>query len=464
MREIFGEYISSSNSIRELANGYLEDGDQIENMYLVEYSQETHNRYRVVFRVDGKYSKLSFVAIIETKVNNGDEEVLDFEIQEIEDVLQSEIMKDKKSFDIDYWSYNITYDQLARMMDAKKIVIPEMQREYVWDYVQASRLIESILMGLPLPSIFLIKSDEGTIVVDGLQRLTTIHCFRYNKALPSSTNKSEFRLYGVDDQFKNKTYDKLDGDEKEKFDLGTINVIEFKQNKPEFEEAMYTLFERLNSGGTPLSSQQIRNSIFYSEFSKKLNEVSQEKIGKYFNDKAKKALVPAEVYLRVVTIHEIWPNIKNAKVGSIIYKREMNRTAEKYHMESKKLERSVSNIEEAQKSFSDKIDKTLTDISDIVEKITNIFGENSFKKYDFNNGTYSGKFSQIIFESVIVAGLLGSEESLKWSEPDETKKKYKAIYEEGKEFDSYFTHHTGKGKNIESRILTMKNVLFEESE
>ena len=202
--------------------------------------------------------------LITVEIINDDYKFVDSE--DMDKIIDNE----KFHFDIDYWSYNITYDQLGRLFESGKILIPNMQRGFVWDDIQASRLIESILMGLPLPSLFLIKNiEEGNyMVVDGLQRITSIHSFRYNKKLPNRDQKvAGFALKGVHKEITNKTYQELSEEGKtDKFDMGTINVIEFKQNKPDKEEAMYTLFERLNGGGTNLTPQQIRNSIYYGTF------------------------------------------------------------------------------------------------------------------------------------------------------------------------------------------------------
>ena len=115
--------------------------------------------------------------LITVEIINDDYKFVDSE--DMDKIIDNE----KFHFDIDYWSYNISYDQLGRLFESGKILIPNMQRGFVWDDIQASRLIESILMGLPLPSLFLIKNiEEGNyMVVDGLQRITSIHSFRYNK-------------------------------------------------------------------------------------------------------------------------------------------------------------------------------------------------------------------------------------------------------------------------------------------
>ena len=281
--------------------------------------------------------------LITVEIINDDYKFVDSE--DMDKIIDNE----KFHFDIDYWSYNITYDQLGRLFESGKILIPNMQRGFVWDDIQASRLIESILMGLPLPSLFLIKNiEEGNyMVVDGLQRITSIHSFRYNKKLPNRDPKvAGFVLKGVHKEITNKTYKELSEEGKtDKFDMGTINVIEFKQNKPDKEEAMYTLFERLNGGGTNLTPQQIRNSIYYGTFNDLLNGHA-EILNKYFSQKAILNLMPSEALLRIISIHQYI--IKNYSdilennyegiselTSSIAYKKIYNDTSNNYHLEYK---------------------------------------------------------------------------------------------------------------------------------
>lgn len=402
-------------------------------------------------------------------------------IESIDDLAEEKVTTDKLNFDIDYWSYNITYDQLSRMKNDNKIEVPNMQRGFVWDRVQASKLIESILMGLPLPSLFLIKQDNGKyLVVDGLQRITTIHAFKYNQPLPNSKKSTAgFSLIGVNDNLINNTYASIEKENPsilDRFDMGTINVIEFKQNKPEYEEAMYSLFERLNSGGTNLSPQQIRNSIYYGTFNEQLNDFSK-KLNVYFSQQAINSMAPSELALRAIAIvkcikdGDLMKKDINSLNGSIIYKKALNDTSEEYHMRFKKIERLEENRDEQEQEFGNEINNTFDNLKNSVSTIERIFGkENAFRR--FESGNYKKRISPILFESIIATVLLYSD--CKMIEDEKIILGYQSVFNNKKhsesekdinnesDYEKYFTQGTGKLKNIVSRINTMRKVLFNE--
>lgn len=423
---------------------------------------------------------------------NNDESNPSFKTIEHNDLLEEEIKRDKLNFDIDYWSYNITYDQLARLYNRGKILIPDMQRGFVWEHVQASKLIESIFMGLPLPSLFLIKQIDGNyLVVDGLQRITTISHFKENMNLPNYPKHSGFKLKGVNEQINNKTYKQITEvrpDLIDLFEMGTINIIEFKQNKPTFEESMYFLFERLNSGGTILSTQQIRNSVSYGPFNQKLNEFSKEHIGRFFSSKANEKLIPSEIILRTISIfnfikkynieiNDITDNVPESVPKSIVYKNLLNETAEHYHMEYKKVERTwISestnfsepiNPNELNERFreSDKgiklyeeIDSEFRKIYSAIKFVTDIFGEDSFKRVEDNK--FTSRSTAIMVESVIVSIMLNIDKIDQADDKGEMKRRYKELVED--KYDDYFRQGTGQTKNIIGRIKTMKRVFFDD--
>lgn len=190
-------------------------------------------------------------------------------------------------------------------IESGAIVIPGFQRLYVWDLRKASKLIESILMGLPIPQIFLYEAAKNSfLVIDGQQRLMTIYYFmkgRFPKraararvrAIFSEKGKldpvdleteelfSTFRLSfstdGSTSPYAGLTYAAL-GDLKATFDLRTIRNIMVKQVRPDDDSSIFELFNRLNTGGVNLSQQEIRMSLFYGPFVKRAvawNEISE---------------------------------------------------------------------------------------------------------------------------------------------------------------------------------------------
>lgn len=99
----------------------------------------------------------------------------------VEDLLENkvdEVNGKLEEFEIKHWVSNRSFGELIEMYEENEITIPIMQRNFVWDSVQCSRLIESIILGLPIPPLFLIEIDSNKYeVIDGLQRITAISNF-----------------------------------------------------------------------------------------------------------------------------------------------------------------------------------------------------------------------------------------------------------------------------------------------
>ncbi|PCJ08757.1 MAG: hypothetical protein COB16_06595 [Rhodobacteraceae bacterium] len=164
-------------------------------------------------------------------------------------------------------SYPMSIGELAGMYEREEIVLrPEYQRYFRWSTEQKSKLIESILIGLPLPSVFVSQDDDGNWeVVDGMQRLSTI--FDFMGILKPELTKSDYYL-----KF-NKLTDELFylGEFKDKGwnDFGRRIQLDVKRTKIQLTillretdlDAKFELFQRLNSGGTAISGQELRNAI-----------------------------------------------------------------------------------------------------------------------------------------------------------------------------------------------------------
>jgi uncharacterized protein with ParB-like and HNH nuclease domain len=164
-----------------------------------------------------------------------------------------------RSYGVDY-----TVDTIVSRMDKDYFIIPDFQRNFVWSQKHASKFIESLLMGLPVPGIFLYKQADNNkhLIIDGQQRLKTLQA--YYKGL---FREKKFRLVGVMKQWENKTYQELEISDQLKIDDAVIHATVFQQDKPEdVLDSIYYVFERINSGGIRLSSQEIRNCIYDGDF------------------------------------------------------------------------------------------------------------------------------------------------------------------------------------------------------
>ncbi|QGJ68652.1 DUF262 domain-containing protein [Planctomycetales bacterium 10988] len=167
-------------------------------------------------------------------------------------------------------SYGADYpvDGLVKRINAGSIYIPMFQRSFVWNVYRASRFIESLLLGLPVPAVFLSRELDSNkmLVIDGQQRLRTLQYF-YNGVF-EPTDRA-FRLLGVHERFVGKTYDTLSEDDRLRLDDSIIHAIIVKQESPDDGEdaaspsSAYHIFERLNTGGVLLQPQEIRSCIYH---------------------------------------------------------------------------------------------------------------------------------------------------------------------------------------------------------
>lgn len=171
---------------------------------------------------------------------------------------------DEDLFKISSWGADLSFRELIARYDDNELVKPEIQRHYVWDRVEASRFIDSVLLGLPVPSIFLAKTnDEKLLIIDGYQRLMTVRDFV--KGVFSDDN-AQFALSEsnkIHERWRGKTFAQLEESEKRKIRNTTIHAIIFMQQHPSpGDTSLYQIFERINTSGKSLLPQEIRNCVY----------------------------------------------------------------------------------------------------------------------------------------------------------------------------------------------------------
>jgi hypothetical protein len=146
-------------------------------------------------------------------------------------------------------SYGADYpvDGLVKRIDAGDIIVPEFQRQFIWPRPRIERFIESLLLGLPVPGIFLAREPESNrlLVIDGQQRLRTLSAF-YKGILRGR----EFKLSkGVQAQFVDRTYETLEEEDRRRLDDSIIHATVIRQDEPSDDQSsVYFIFERLNTG------------------------------------------------------------------------------------------------------------------------------------------------------------------------------------------------------------------------
>lgn len=169
-------------------------------------------------------------------------------------------------------------DSLHRKYKRGALVLqPDFQRGYVWDPKKASRLIESILLDIPLPVIYLSQGkDDKEYVIDGQQRLTSFFSF-IDGIFPDGKS---FKLTGLNAflELEGKLFMELEQNFQDKIQYYKVRSITFR--KESNEDLKFEVFERLNSGSVSLNDQELRNCIYRGNYNDLIKELAKEKLFK----------------------------------------------------------------------------------------------------------------------------------------------------------------------------------------
>lgn len=238
-------------------------------------------------------------------------------VNEPEELEVDEVSDDAEAFiayDIASYPSDLTLSVLAEMWKNGDIVIPEFQRNFVWSISQSSLLIESFLLGLPVPQVFFyVDAENKSLVIDGQQRLLSVVYYLTGFFGSESIHGKQqvFRLSGLDERspYAKKRFSDLDETAQRKLKGAVLRAINIRQLDPKGEHtSIYHIFERLNTGGTPLKPQEIRNCVFRGGLAQQLKELNNNNdwrqiLGKKTLDKHQKDV---ELLLRTFALCQTW--------------------------------------------------------------------------------------------------------------------------------------------------------------
>ncbi|WP_429055578.1 DUF262 domain-containing protein [Aeromonas jandaei] len=239
--------------------------------------------------------------------------------------VEEQIIELKKT--VAYDSKDYTIEILAKKYmeglddDNNEIYVPDYQRDFVWDDSRQSRLIESIVLGLPIPPIFVAENKDGRLeIVDGSQRVRTLSAFISNELTLCHLEKIT-TLNGL-------KFDDLDVSRKRKFNNTTFTVIVLSENAT--DDVKNDLFERINKGSDILRNMETRKGIYRGEFTDFIyNECA---INKTFIKSLKlsktvqKRQEYEELVLRFFALSDLYPKYSE-------FSRSVSKTLDKYMSE-----------------------------------------------------------------------------------------------------------------------------------
>lgn len=299
-----------------------------------------------------------------------------------------EVPFDPSKIDIQVKPLSISSLQ-SRLSNDELDLTPDFQRQAnVWDQKRKSRLIESVLLRIPLPSFYFSEDEEGVYsVVDGLQRLCTLFHFMNHEEL-NRVVKSKLGLLRLKDLQYLKELEGCSFSDLDRKFQRRISELEITSNiiRPNTPPAVkFNVFARLNQGGLPLNAQEIRNAIYPGVWRKKLQELVNSNSFKNATDGKIKPERQQDVELALRFV-ALW------QIGSP-FQRHTNKTLDEFLNET---------VENSLRHWNDK-DWSLVEKSFIesLDSAVKIFGEHVFRK---SIGSYSkSPINRGLFEAQLIS-------------------------------------------------------------
>ncbi len=334
-------------------------------------------------------------------------------------------------------------------------LFPDFQRHLVWDNTKKSRLIESILLGIPLPVFYFAEDKDGIFyVVDGLQRLSTIRDFLSNKFY--LTNLEHFhstcdkKYFGISIDVNDRISDIMKGIKEDKIlerrfqrriENAQLNVNVIESSSP--AKVKYDIFKRINEGGKPLNQQEIRNSLARVNTRQLLIELSSLEAFVSATGGVNDVRMGAqEMVLRFIGFY-LNHKKNNTK---LIYKGDMNEFLDRVN-------------EEVNRMKIDELQEIRTVFEKAMENAYHLFGKYSFRKYTIEQ--LSSNKKQLLNKALFVTW------SVVLSEYDTDTLKYKFQLEEfavilAEELSKNEEYFNGVSNRSSDRFTLEKSFIFAE--
>ena len=335
----------------------------------------------------------------------------------IEEENMKRVFTDKKDFPLSL---------IKEMFDDGDIIPqPDYQRDYVMDVKLASRLIESVLLNIPIPTVYLCEELDGRFsIIDGQQRMTS-----FVKYL-----KNEFALKGLEElsELNGKKFSELEKNLQRTLKSCTLNSIILTK---ESQELKYEIFARLNQGSIRLKPQELRNCIYRGTLNNMIEEIAKN--NRYLNDlflENNKRKNYQEYILRFFALR----NFND-------YSSSMTKTMNNFMIKHQNAD------EQEIKEFKELYNRTI----DIIKQV---FGLTAFCAYDRQKNQFMNKFSGSIYDSITIACSMFSPHDL-MAHADEIRNQVNEIKKNNLTYQDYTYAATGSKNRVIGRIMMIYQLI-----
>lgn len=379
------------------------------------------------------------------------------------DLLKIEEDENSEGIEIKRYAFNSfkierSVRDILNWVEKGKIIIPEFQRDFVWSYNQSCKFIESILLGLPIPDFFMfriidsIEKVEKYILIDGLQRYTTIKQFFDGEFEQGETIKN-FKINDKSSIWCGKDYKSLDTKDQDFFQDFSLKINVFdslETNEKTQKLYMTSIFERINTGSSKLSSQEVRNAIYSGNITKKLKEDVKDNSFKTLLQGDEKRYSQRckneEFLLRLMTYYHIYKQIKNGKTTFINEDNGSKLSSSKelmlcnflYYCNENKI-----NYD----GYSSKLKVVLNTIIKLDEA--------AFCTIKRGRNEISSKIHELFAESLVIALMIGTDINISKEKLDQSKFQ---LWDNKEKYNEFFVSTTDLN-NIVKRVDTIKLIL-----
>lgn len=358
-------------------------------------------------------------------------------IEQIKDEEKS--YSDDDLYNISSWGADLSFREIASMYDEGDLLKPELQRKYVWSKLEASRFIDSILLGLPVPSVFFAKEpDETKLIVDGYQRIMTVYDYMKGEFTQDHKVFKLSNTEAINERWRGKTFEELTTEEQRKIRNTTIHAIIFEQKYPNNDTGMYQIFERINTGGRTLKPQEIRNCVYQGNFNELLFQLNSNDHWRNIIGPEDSRMMDIELILRYYAIKDLYFSKEERQQINLI----------------KFLNEYMGNH---QNLINECYMKFYNDFNEVIELLDKGIGSKTFRNLKKNSDKFANKVSPSVFDAVMVA----TRKAL------DNKKNIIDLYNKyiilckNNEFLDATSQHTTNINNIMKRIDLAYQILYE---